>query len=112
MQSLYAVRAALSRRLHSTRASRPIAVKSPICYNQAEGWASGVKGATMTIPILERSTENRWVEQLPRSPRLPVVAEQLGALVTDETVRRQRFVDTVSESEKAEFIDGKKVAAA
>jgi len=66
----------------------------------------------MTIPIVERSTENRWVEQLPRSPRLPVVAEQLGALVTDETVRRQRFVDTVSESKKAEFIDGKKVAAA
>ena len=66
----------------------------------------------MTIPILARTTENRLVEQLLRSPRLPVVAEQLGALVADETVRRQSFVDTVAESEsdKAEFIDGKKVA--
>lgn len=63
----------------------------------------------MTIPILERTTETQLVEQLLRSPRLPVVAEQLGALMADESARRQRFVDTVSESEKAEFINGEKV---
>ncbi len=64
----------------------------------------------MTVPILERTTENRWVEQLLRSLRLPVVAEQLRGLVADETVRRQRFFDTVSESDEAESINGKKVA--
>jgi Uma2 family endonuclease len=68
-----------------------------------------VKGATMTIPILEKTTENQLLEQLLRSPRLPAVAEQLGALVADETARRQHFIDTVLESEKAEFINGEKV---
>lgn len=63
----------------------------------------------MTIPILETTTENRLLEQLLRSPRLPVVAERLSALVADETARRQHFIDTVSESEKAEFINGEKV---
>jgi len=68
-----------------------------------------VKGATITIPILEKTTENQLLEQLLRSPRLPAVAEQLGALVADETARRQHFIDTVLESEKAEFINGEKV---
>lgn len=63
----------------------------------------------MTIPTLEQSTENRLVEQLLRSPRLPTVAEHLGALVADEAARRQHFIDTVLESEKAEFINGEKV---
>lgn len=63
----------------------------------------------MTIPILEKTTENQLLEQLLRSPRLPAVAEQLGALVADETARRQHFIDTVLESEKAEFINGEKV---
>lgn len=63
----------------------------------------------MTIPILETTTEHQLLQQLLRSPRLPAVAEQLGALVADETARRQHFIDTVSESEKAEFINGEKV---
>jgi Uma2 family endonuclease len=63
----------------------------------------------MTLTTLERSSESQLIEQLLRSPRLPVVAEQLGALVADEAARRQHFIDTVLESEKAEFINGKKV---
>lgn len=63
----------------------------------------------MTLPILERSTETQLLEQLLRSPRLPEVAERLGALVVDEAARRQHFVDTVSESEKTEFINGEQV---
>jgi Uma2 family endonuclease len=63
----------------------------------------------MITPSLEKSTENRLLEQLLHSPRLPMVAEQLGALVADEATRRQHFIDTVLESEKAEFINGEKV---
>lgn len=68
-----------------------------------------VKGATMTTPTLERSTEQQLVAQLLRSPRLPAVAEHLSTLVADETARRQRFVDTVLESEMAKFINGEKI---
>jgi Uma2 family endonuclease len=63
----------------------------------------------MITPTLEKSTENRLLEQLLLSPRLPMVAEQLGALVADEAIRRQEFIDTILESEKAEFINGEKV---
>jgi Uma2 family endonuclease len=63
----------------------------------------------MTLTTLERSSESQLIEQLLRSPRLPMVAEQLGALVADEAARRQHFIDTVLESEKAEFINGEKV---
>ncbi|MBI1296486.1 Uma2 family endonuclease [bacterium] len=73
----------------------------------------------MAAPILEKSaldhstlegtTEAQLLEQLFRSPRLPVVAEELGARVAAEAARRQQFIDTVLESEKAEFINGEKV---
>ncbi|MBX2998015.1 MAG: Uma2 family endonuclease [Caldilineaceae bacterium] len=63
----------------------------------------------MTLTILERSIESQLMEQLLRSPRLPMVAKQLGALVADESARRQEFIHTVLESEKAEFINGEKV---
>ncbi|MCB0113742.1 MAG: Uma2 family endonuclease [Caldilineaceae bacterium] len=73
----------------------------------------------MTVPVvespilahspLEGTTEAQLLEQLLRSPRLPVVAEALGAKVAEEAARRQQFIDTVLESEKAEFINGEKI---
>ena len=73
----------------------------------------------MTVPVVEQfalehstlegTTEAQLLEQLLRSPRLPVVAEELGAWVAAEAARRQQFIDTVLESEKAEFINGEKV---
>lgn len=52
--------------------------------------------------------ENELVAQLLRSPRLPIVAEKLDALLADEAQRRAQFIDTVLETEKAEFINGAK----
>jgi len=52
--------------------------------------------------------ENELVAQLLRSPRLPIVAEKLDALLADEAQRRAHFIDTVLETEKAEFINGAK----
>jgi len=68
-----------------------------------------VKDPVLVHSTLEGSTEAQLMEQLLRSPRLPVVAEKLGAHMVEEAARRQQFIDTVLESEKAEFINGKKV---
>ncbi len=52
--------------------------------------------------------ESELLAQLLRSPRLPIVAEKLDALLADEAQRRAHFIDTVLETEKAEFINGAK----
>ncbi len=49
------------------------------------------------------------LEQLLKLPRLPAVAQRLDDLLTDEAARRARFIDTVLECEKAEFINGEKI---
>lgn len=49
------------------------------------------------------------LEQLLNSPRLPTVVQHLHALLDDEAQRRADFIDTVLESEKAEFINGEKI---
>lgn len=49
------------------------------------------------------------LEQLLNSPRLPAVVQHLHELLDDEAQRRADFIDTVAESEKAEFINGEKV---
>ena len=49
------------------------------------------------------------LEQLINSPRLPIVVQQLHNLLDDEAQRRAHFIDTILESEKAEFINGEKV---
>ena len=59
----------------------------------------------MTIPL----PETTLLEQLLKSPRLPVVAQQLDVLLADEAARRAHFIDTVLECEKAEFINGEKI---
>ncbi len=58
----------------------------------------------MTIHL----AENELLAQLLRSPRLPIVAEKLDALLADETQRRAHFIDTVQEAWKAEFFNGAK----
>ncbi|MBX2999223.1 MAG: Uma2 family endonuclease [Caldilineaceae bacterium] len=58
---------------------------------------------TTTLP------EHALIEALLKSPRLPAVAEQIDALLTDEAAQRAHFIDTVLESEKAEFINGEKI---
>jgi len=63
----------------------------------------------MTISTLKPLTEEKLYEQLLHLPRLPVMAQRLEALVADEAARRQRFIDTLLESEKAEFINGEKI---
>lgn len=55
-----------------------------------------------------RLAESELLAQLLRSPRLPIVAEQLDAFLADEAQRRAHFIDTVLETEKAEFINGAK----
>ncbi|MEZ4831133.1 MAG: hypothetical protein R2873_03865 [Caldilineaceae bacterium] len=57
---------------------------------------------------LEGTTEAQLLEQLLRSPRLPVVAEALGAKVAEEAARRQQFIDTVLESEKPDSVPTEK----
>jgi Uma2 family endonuclease len=59
----------------------------------------------MTISL----PETTLLEQLLKLPRLPVVAQQLDALLSDEAARRAHFIETVLECEKAEFINGEKI---
>ncbi len=53
--------------------------------------------------------ESSLLERLVQMPRLPAVAQRLDAFLADEAARRQRFIDTVRECEKAEFINGEKI---
>lgn len=53
--------------------------------------------------------ESSLVKQLLQLPRLPTVAQQIETLLAAEATRRQRFIATVQESEKAEFINGEKI---
>ncbi len=63
----------------------------------------------MTITKLKTATERELLERLLRLPRLPAMAQRIDALVADEAASRQHFIDTVLESEKAEFINGEKI---
>jgi len=63
----------------------------------------------MTLSPVKPTTEEKLWEQLLHLPRLPVMARRLDALVSDEAARRQHFIDTLLESEKAEFINGEKI---
>lgn len=63
----------------------------------------------MVTSIMESSLESSLVKQLLQLPRLPTVAQQIETLLAAEATRRQRFIATVQESEKAEFINGEKI---
>lgn len=51
-------------------------------------------------------TTEQIVRQLQASPRLPQVTQALQAILQDEAAARQRFYDTLTEDQKAEFING------
>lgn len=46
------------------------------------------------------------VEQLLRSPRLPQLVRELDTIIQDEAAQRKAFYNTITESDKAEFING------
>ena len=46
------------------------------------------------------------VEQLLRSPKLEIYLEQINAARVNEKAARQRYLDEITEDEKAEFING------
>lgn len=46
------------------------------------------------------------VQRLLRSPRLPLVVQQFQSILQAEQEKRQRFYDEISETHKAEFING------
>ncbi len=46
------------------------------------------------------------LEELIHSPQLPQYYHQIGTLLAEEQRRRQEFYQTISESDKAEFING------
>lgn len=52
---------------------------------------------------------DRELKQLLDSPRLPVIARQLDAVLADEKQRRRTFYAQISEEDKAEFINGEMV---
>ena len=51
-------------------------------------------------------TTEQAIEQLLRSPRLPLVAQDFQVILEAERKKRQQFYDEISESEKIEFING------
>jgi Uma2 family endonuclease len=49
------------------------------------------------------------IEQLVASPRLALYQQEIEKILKDERARRQYFYDVITESEKAEFINGEVV---
>jgi Uma2 family endonuclease len=46
------------------------------------------------------------LEEIVNSPRLPAYLDELQRIFEEEKARRERFIEEVSESQKAEFING------
>jgi Uma2 family endonuclease len=57
----------------------------------------------MTIQLDEQTL----VQQLLASPRLGLLVRKIEDILADEAIRRQDFYATISEGDKAEFINGK-----
>lgn len=51
--------------------------------------------------------EQTLLEQLLRSPRLPILARRIEKVLADETAQRQAFYNQITEGDKAEYINGK-----
>ncbi len=60
----------------------------------------------MSANYLTPVSTDSIVERLIRSPRLPQVMRQFQSILQAEQQKRQRFYDEISETEKAEFING------
>lgn len=53
--------------------------------------------------------ENALLDRLLKSPRLPMYAVQIDALLAEEAGRRQTFYETMREGDKTEFINGETI---
>ncbi len=49
------------------------------------------------------------IEQILRSPRFPVYVEELESILAEEQRKRREFYETITEQQKAEFINGEVV---
>ena len=58
--------------------------------------------------MLETMTE-ATVQQLIRSPRLPLIVQQFQLLLQEEREERERFYEEMSEQQKVEFINGETI---
>ena len=56
----------------------------------------------MTVVIEEQSL----LDQLLRSPRLPIMVRKIEKILDDERAKRQAFYNQISEGDKAEYING------
>lgn len=56
----------------------------------------------MTIVLDEQTL----LDQLLRSPRLPMVARKIEKVLADEAAQRQAFYEQITEGDKAEYING------
>lgn len=52
------------------------------------------------------ATTEKMIQRLIRSPRLPLVTQRFQSILEAEQQERQRFYDEISETHKAEFING------
>lgn len=59
----------------------------------------------MSDPTLPPAMQ-RIIRQLSGSPSLPLIVEQFELILVAEREKRKRFYETVTESDKAEFING------
>lgn len=50
--------------------------------------------------------EQKFIEQIIRSPRLPLVTQKLQQVLADEKSQREAFYNQITESDKAEYING------
>lgn len=57
-------------------------------------------------PILERMNSNVLLQTILDSHWLPQIAQQINEKLAAEAAAREKFFDEVTESQKAEFIDG------
>jgi Uma2 family endonuclease len=53
--------------------------------------------------------ENALLDRLLKSPRLPMYAVRIDALLAEEAQRRQAFYETMREGDKTEFINGETI---
>jgi Uma2 family endonuclease len=60
----------------------------------------------MSAHNLTPATTEKIIRQLVDSPRLPLVTQQLQSILQAEQEKRQHFYDEISETQKAEFING------
>jgi Uma2 family endonuclease len=64
---------------------------------------------TIGVGYSRETAMTTLIEQLLHSPRLSLYYQQIQAVLEEERARRQRFYDTITEQDKAEFINGEVV---